>query len=644
MCKKYVLGAIMLFIITLVIAPSVFGECYEFDYFVMFQEYYRSTVGVLPTFHLYPSLCGTLAYPWPQDVSGYRFKVPVGTYTDLCSNTNYVTGAEVPFNIGDTSDCVYYKLETYLQGIPEGEYFCCVKNQLNNVQEKGDTDICIYKEGDDGKGYCLDLEDALEEDPDNCFSDEEFLGIPVAAGVSGTTPSSKPHFKAMFGDNPSANVYVQIDGTCGSSFACESHSHCGFGFNAFCKSSKRCGEKSCSSNANCPDSTVCVNGKCYRPESCSSYSDCSDSEYNCFDSICLPDADRDGFISLHSDLVEAFSTYAETDCDDTSSLCTTECESNDIDDINDCKDWCFDYDEDDVCDIAKSARYLPDVPLFSGNFLGDETDKWLARGGWVRKADIYDERYIEEVEDLFTQITFLLMYMDIPPDLTSDWYESQGDEPPEGLNLPTKTTADLFVTNFEDYSFGGSIPDPTSFKEDFRKLFENDCNDDNDDIYPGAEEENMANPCNYINDDCDNQVDECSPEDGKARACVYTGDDPGCKVLDKDGDTYMGVEFNCPSCIDCDDDDADVHPYADDCPEEGHDTCDEEDYNCNDFEDELLNSDADDSDFNDMPDEWDECDDEGPAGGYPVDYNGCRYSTDDNDDGDSRDNLPGWSV
>jgi hypothetical protein len=319
---------------------------------------------------------------------------------------------------------------------------------------------------------------------------------------------------------------------------------------------------------------------------CSSDDDCVSPPDGmiCVDDKCvIRDVDGDGYYLGNKEPL---------DCDDASALCSEECVNSDpivginIDGMNDediwdCKDWCIDKDGDTFCD-ASSARLLPEDFEY-----GNLDEILLADAGWTTyPEDVEDPAYLGEIEALFIELNIL------------------------GQVHPA-----------------------------YEIVFNLDCDDNNRtrDLHFVEDES-----CNYFDDDCDGEVDECSDIAGKGRVCVYTLDTPRCQVLDNDGDTYMGVEFNCPSCIDCDDNDADVHPYAVDCKD--GDNCNDEDENCNGFDDEWLNTDFVSDENNDMPDEWDECDDEGPAEGYPVDYNGCRHSTDDNDDGDSRDNLPGWSV
>lgn len=121
-----------------------------------------------------------------------------------------------------------------------------------------------------------------------------------------------------------------------------------------------------------------------------------------------------------------------------------------------------------------------------------------------------------------------------------------------------------------------------------------DCDDTNDQIYPGATE-----VCNGLDDNCDGQTDE--------------GD--VCSTVDNDGDGYS------PAGGDCDDSDADIYPGADDEPGDGIDSdCDDE----MDPEDDVEDDDDADTGTEDDDDDvsgTDETDDDGD--GYSEDAGDC---------------------
>ncbi len=138
----------------------------------------------------------------------------------------------------------------------------------------------------------------------------------------------------------------------------------------------------------------------------------------------------------------------------------------------------------------------------------------------------------------------------------------------------------------------------------------NDCDDNNDTIYPGATE-----VCNQLDDDCDDQTDEdgvcpaCSDgdQDGYGPGCTLgpdcddgnvdinpgatevcdqvdndcddqTDEDGVCGAcVDADQDGHDAISVDCPSGDDCDDTNADVNPDAVENPRNNiNDDCDGE--------------------------------------------------------------------
>jgi len=139
-----------------------------------------------------------------------------------------------------------------------------------------------------------------------------------------------------------------------------------------------------------------------------------------------------------------------------------------------------------------------------------------------------------------------------------------------------------------------------------------DCDDRDAGINPGADE-----ACNGVDDDCDDQVDEGLE---------------GTWYADADGDGYGDAETGQVSCdpdsgwvedgTDCDDDDADVNPGADE-------TCNELDDDCDGEVDEGLEAtwyqDVDGDGYGDATTEQVSCD---PGSGWVADGTDC----DDSDD------------
>jgi hypothetical protein len=120
----------------------------------------------------------------------------------------------------------------------------------------------------------------------------------------------------------------------------------------------------------------------------------------------------------------------------------------------------------------------------------------------------------------------------------------------------------------------------------------------------------------------------------KPRSCVYKPAFLGCQLFDFDGDEYKNASFACTDCFDCNDFDPDVNPGADE-------VIDGKDNNCNGVADETK-----DSDLDDIIDSYivgtttidvDLCYLEGLLNLNPIDYNGCWYSTINN-------NLLNWAA
>ena len=109
-----------------------------------------------------------------------------------------------------------------------------------------------------------------------------------------------------------------------------------------------------------------------------------------------------------------------------------------------------------------------------------------------------------------------------------------------------------------------------------------DCSDNVADIHPGAVE-----ICgNGVDEDCDGDDTPCVCGDGEcqdAESCESCGEDCGdCDCQDADGDRYGP---GCPDGPDCNDQDADIHPSAEE-------TCNGVDDNCNQHIDERLEQDC----------------------------------------------------
>ncbi len=113
-----------------------------------------------------------------------------------------------------------------------------------------------------------------------------------------------------------------------------------------------------------------------------------------------------------------------------------------------------------------------------------------------------------------------------------------------------------------------------------------DCNDQDAEVHPDA-----AEPCNFVDDDCDGKKDELCDLDGDGWcAGVMPMEVKGCKGLSGPAVALCAKQFQdqvCPEGFaDCDDADATAHPMA-------AEVCDDHDNDCDASVDEGLDQDDD---------------------------------------------------
>jgi hypothetical protein len=375
---------------------------------------------------------------------------------------------------------------------------------------------------------------------------------------------------------PSIPGFVGFDGDCVNSPPCTDQSQCDHTY-LFCTEDNQCTRKDCASNNDCPSGSICYRDSCYHLAN--------------LDGDELPGSLRAGKNVFSVDLQDSYP--GEYDCDDTSSLCTDDCNNNDPlkdggkglqDETPDCRDFCVDKDGDTFYDIDKSKRVI-DKAFYDS--LGDSSKAALEKGEWT-SGEFTDPEYKSEVETTIKAAVLALI-------------------------LGKQT----MVFN----------PD--------------DCNDDNREINPLATE-----VCDLKDNDCDLQVDECplleeptptyslvptdTPEyvSRNKNACVYNIEPRKCREWDEDNDGFYNELFGCPDCTDCNDNNIKINPGAKEDPETPVDD------NCNGITVEGSNLDTD-----NIPDAYDECDTQGTQN--PINASGCWYAVGIDKE---KDNLPGWST
>jgi len=456
-------------------------------------------------------------------------------------------------------------------------------------------------------------------------------------------------------------------------------------YGRFTNASGTCFELSCTEDINCIYAEGRLNnvalknyeycsrdsGLC-NPIVCSQDSDCMLGSA-CKNNYCshLYDHDQDGLLgSVISD--GSLYTGAGYDCDDNHYFCTTDCATQ----KPGCETFCTDKDNDGACEEV--LRPLGSDILAAGAAGADyksQIDLWYLRMFNVQYSDYisFDDTSCKDKAD------------------NIECCNTCTGEMCSNTPHMCGTKESKYVGNvlYPGETYDSSKLDSWIGSE---KGFSNfDCNDNDPTINPFSIEDNS---CNFIDDDCDKQVDECSDwlppaswersspppagsgaavigpvpestqvkETGKnmltgmpvadrpvtipieelqaifgirSRSCVYKQDFKGCHVLDFDGDGYKNASFGCPDCTDCNDFDANIHPGA-------IDKSSSVDMNCNGVSGEMVDDDSD-----GIYDNWDDCDKEGLGSILelnPIDYMfkvGCWFSTVHKSG--AQNNLVGWS-
>ncbi len=261
--------------------------------------------------------------------------------------------------------------------------------------------------------------------------------------------------------------------------------------------------------------------------------DCEDpNDYNCDGSTGYADADADGFAACKEcdDADPAHFPGADETCDGVDDDCDGEI---DEDSAIDAATWYGDADGDGfgVPDLSALACDQPD--------------------GFADNAD--------DCDDL---VSTTFPGADETCNLIDDDCDGEADE--------DATDALAWYEDLDDDGFGNPLVEQAACEApDGYVSDDTDCSDDDPDAYPGADE-----TCNTFDDDCDGEVDEDSAIDADTWYPDVDGDGYG-----SDAETVVACEGPAGWTLDsadCDDDDADVSPSADELCNGQDDDCDSE--------------------------------------------------------------------
>jgi len=467
--------------------------------------------------------------------------------------------------------------ETKIEGLSESE----IENIFSVFQEDSFLESSVDHRSD--ANFCL-------ERPGGSFSctvpehSDDFQCCEMIDD-SGENMNIFIFFREECPENFAERGDLLVNGKCSFRTDCSDDDDCTGRFHEYCLSDGKCGMNVCTTHDDCPSESVCTGVTIDGLEPGESF--CSH--------VDTLDGDELGETVRHTGeyVLSAFEDIppGTWDCDGTSEFCTTDCITNTDpvrviagftltpitnrfrDDTPDCKDWCVDKDGDESCD-AESSNKVIDRRFY--NWLTPEQQQVFDSVEYeIRDVEIFDPSY--------------------------DYIQ-------------------------RDFFMGELIENP-----EIGKKMLDDCNDDVASITPLIEEDGL-NSCNLIDNDCDNEVDECSddPDSERPRECIYKRDYLTCEVLDADDDGYQNSDFGCPLCTDCQDDDENIFPGQNDA------TIDD-DNNCNKVDGEMRddNNDGitDEYRYEGSTENPDRCNEEGFN--QPIDFNGCHYSTDN-------DNLVGW--
>lgn len=529
----------------------------------------------------------------------FEFKME---YSDSC---DFLAGYTTGKTCGNSANKPSTITESYTKTITDSNgqsqmVYCTKWWSFKEIEDKGKT-MCHISDDETAAGECKDISFYTSQKSPECCTT-------MGKGVIHSAPLAEgSDLKVKFNANCDGGLdYMTFEGICGGGRPCSSDDDCDYlhyCMGDYCspKSCNKGDDASCSPGF-CDTSLAAASnpnkGICHRFVSCSSDSECKGTQERCLNGLCLKDVDKDTY--CESNIPKKY-CGGQIDCHDTSSLCQETCVKTDsyllhpelIQKGNrnivgyDCDDFCIDYDGDYAC-APESAKKIDDemVAILTSSGFKEETF-----------TNLGVEKLSEKIEDEYYKLDF----KDVISNFNKNWKPGQ-------------------------------------------KTFY-DCDDKNEAITPFIDENNS---CNFIDDDCDGKVDECSrpvmlvgtlvglsglvggseppkveiknPSPGSLGAsgigeiasnsvledmvkeeevrapvykyeCVYIKDFVGCREWDYDQDGYMNSSFGCPDCYDCNDNDKKINPGVADC--DAGVNCDLIDNNCNGLVDDMVDVDSD---------------------------------------------------
>ncbi len=331
--------------------------------------------------------------------------------------------------------------------------------------------------------------------------------------------------------------------------------------------------------------------------------DCTDpNDYNCDGSVGYEDKDGDGWAACEECDDRDPDVYPDADeyCDDIDNDCDGEI---DEDDALDASTWYADADDDGYGNLGVTTRAcdLPD------GYVSDDSDCDDAAPETYPGADEYCDGHDDDCDgrvdedDAVDAVTWYAdtdadgygdadstdVACDAPSGFVADDQDCDDTDPMvfpgadeycdgddndcDGeLDEDDAVDASTWYADTDSDGYGDADSTDVSCYEPSGYVADaTDCDDDDDEVYPGADEY-----CDGVDDDCDGEIDE----DDALDASTWYADD--------DGDGYGDLDSTETACEapsgyvsddqDCDDSDASEYPGADEYCDGDDDDCDGE--------------------------------------------------------------------